>query len=40
MFNLKTSVERGGRMYDIGFTVVSKNLSFTQRLSGYFLEAL
>ena len=27
-------------MYDIGFTVLSKNLSFTQRLSGYFLDVL
>jgi hypothetical protein len=25
---------------DIGFTVASKNLSFTPRLSGYFLKPL
>ncbi len=38
--NLEKSVERGVIVQAIGFTVLSKNLSFTCRLSGYFLEVL
>jgi hypothetical protein len=37
---LEKSVERGFLAQDIGFTVLSKNFSFTRRLSGYFLEVL
>ncbi len=36
--NLEKSVEREFIVQDIGFTVLSKNLSFTHRLSGHFLE--
>ena len=39
-FNLEKSVERGIIMQDIGFTVLSKNLRFTHRLIGHFLEVL
>ncbi len=38
--NLEKAVERGIIVQDTGFTVLSKNLSFTHRLSGYFLEVL
>jgi len=38
--NLEKSVERGIIVQDIGFTVLSKNLRFTHRLIGYFLEVL
>ena len=38
--NLERIVEYGIRAQPIGFTVLSKNLSFTHRLSGYFLEVL
>ena len=37
---LEKSVEHGIIVQDIGFTVLSKNFSFTHRLSGYFLEVL
>ena len=39
-FNLEKSVERGVIVQDIGFAVLSKNLRFTRRLIGYFLEVL
>jgi hypothetical protein len=39
-FNLEKSVEHGIIVQVIGSTVLSKNLSFTHRLSGYFLEVL
>ncbi len=35
---LEKSVEREFIVQDVGFTVPSKNLSFTHRLSGHFLE--
>ena len=38
--NLEKSVERGFIVQDTGFTVLSKNFSFTHRLSGCFLEVL
>ena len=37
---LEKAVERGIIVQDIGFTVLSKNFSFTLRLSGHFLEVL
>jgi hypothetical protein len=35
---LEKSVEREIIVQAIGFTVLSKNLNFTHRLSGHFLE--
>ena len=40
VLNLEKSVEHGIIVPDIGFTVLSKNLSLTHRLSGYFLGVL
>jgi hypothetical protein len=39
-FGLEKAVERGIIVQVIGFTVLSKNFSFTLRLSGHFLEVL
>jgi len=39
-FNLNPCLQGGCRVQDIGFTVLSKNLSFTHQLSGHFLEVL
>jgi hypothetical protein len=38
--NLEKLVVRGIIVQDIGFTVLSKKLNFTLRLSGHFLEVL
>ncbi len=38
--NLEKSVEREFIVQDIVFTVLSKNLRFTRRLIGHFLEVL
>ena len=37
---LNPYLQGGCGVHDIGFTVFSKNLSFTHRLGGHFLEAL
>lgn len=38
--NLEMAVGHGIRVQYIAFTVLLKNLGFTHRLSGYFLEVL